>query len=363
MSDYTRYRIYEILPGLSIWLTLIGTIVLSFVRPLWMIYFVIVFDLYWVLRVLNFSFYLMVSWRRFSVVKKIDWKKKMKEEAPKWETIRHVVFLTLYDESWTVVKTAIQSICNAAYDRKKFVIVVAGEEKKKMHYESIFQHIRETFGDCFFDIVGTCHPTDLPDEIPGKGSNLHYAERQMKEYIDKKGWDYATTVATIFDIDTVCHAQYFAYLTYLYCTHPNPTRSSFQPIALYNNNMWESPAMLRIMAFGTTFWMMTSHARQDSLVTFSSHSMSFRAIVDAGYHEKRIVSEDSRIFYQCFLAYNGEYEVTPMYSYKKGADGKIEVIEEPWLLADDDGVESVSLLPAAVTLGFIKQTAKVLGLK
>ena len=135
----------------------------------------------------------------------------------------------------------------------------------------------------------------------------------MKEYIDKKGWDYATTVATIFDIDTVCHAQYFAYLTYLYCTHPNPTRSSFQPIALYNNNMWESPAMLRIMAFGTTFWMMTSHARQDSLVTFSSHSMSFRAIVDAGYHEKRIVSEDSRIFYQCFLAYNGEYEVTPMY--------------------------------------------------
>jgi len=84
-------------------------------------------------------------------------------------------------------------------------------------------------------------------------------------------------------------------------------------VALYNNNMWESPAMLRVMAFGTTFWMMTSLARQDSLVTFSSHSMSFKAVVEAGYHDKRIVSEDSRIFFQCLLRYNGDYEVTPMY--------------------------------------------------
>ena len=60
--------------------------------------------------------------------------------------------------------------------------------------------------------------------------------------------------------------------------------------------------------------------------------------------------------------YVEKYEVTPMYSYKKGADGKIEVMEEPWLTPDDDGVESVSLLPATVALGFIKQTAEVLNL-
>ena len=77
--------------------------------------------------------------------------------------------------------------------------------------------------------------------------------------------------------------------------------------------MWESPSILRVMAFGTTFWLMTALAQQDSLVTFSSHSMSWRALLDAGFHDKRIVSEDSRIFYQCFLAYNGDYRVTPMY--------------------------------------------------
>ncbi len=136
---------------------------------------------------------------------------------------------------------------------------------------------------------------------------------EVRKYIDAKGWDYKKVIATMFDIDTVVHAQYFSYLAFVYCKHPNPTKSSYQPIALYNNNLWESPAVLRLMAFGTTFWTFTSLARQDGLVTFSSHSMSFQAIVDAGYHDKRIVSEDSRIFYQCLLAYNGDYHVTPLY--------------------------------------------------
>lgn len=313
ISDYARYRIYEILPGLSIWISLIAMIVLSFVKPLWMIYFIIIFDIYWVFKVLNYVFYLTVAWRRFHAAKRVDWKDKMRHELTNWEEKRHVVFLTIYNEEWGVVQTAIQSICDAVYEKEKCIIVIAGEGRKADHAQDILRRAKEAFDGCFGDIVGTVHPADMNGEIPGKGSNLHYAERRMKAYIDKRGWSYENVIATIFDIDTVCHPQYFAYLTYTYCTHPNPTRTSYQPIALYNNNMWESPAILRIMSFGTTFWMMNALARQDALVTFSSHSMSFRAIVDAGFHEKRIVSEDSRIFYQCFLAYNGAYTVTPLY--------------------------------------------------
>lgn len=313
LTDYQRYRLYEILPGLSIWLTLFLGIILSFTEPLWMIYFIIVFDVYWMLKVINFVFYLSLSWLRFSRVRKQDWKDRLVHEIPNYDQYHHVIFLTLYNEEWDVVQTAIQSIADATYKKERTVIVIAGEMRKEEHCKMIHLHVKETFGDDFFDILFTLHPVDLPDEIPGKGSNLHFAEQQVQKYIDKKGWSYDDVITTIFDIDTVCHDQYFAYLTYLYATHPRPTRTSFQPIALYNNNMWDSPSVLRIMAFGTTFWTMTSLARQDALVTFSSHSMSFRAIVDAGFHDKRIVSEDSRIFYQCFLAYNGEYEVTSMY--------------------------------------------------
>jgi hypothetical protein len=313
MSDYTKYRLFEILPGFSILFSLISMILLSFYFPLAMIYFIIFFDIYWVLKVLNFSFYLFVAWYRFNKARKMDWSDKMYHECAEWDTKHHVVFLTLYTESWDVVKSSLQNLAIAIYDPSKFTIVIAGEARKKENYEYILQKARVHFSKCFGEIVGTLHPADLEGEIPGKGSNLHYAERQLKKHIDKKEWKYENVIVTVFDIDTICDRQYFTYLTYLYCTHPNPTRTSFQPVALFNNNMWESPAILRIMAFGTTFWIMTTLARQDSLVTFSSHSMSFKALVDVGYHEKKIVSEDSRIFYQCYLHYNGNYDVTPMY--------------------------------------------------
>src|SRR3989344_4560434 len=312
LSDYHKYRIYEILPGLSIWLSIFLMFFLTFTRPLSLVYFIIIYDIYWVLKVFNFSVYLVIAWVRLKKTKKIDWFAKIKT-LDNVEDKRHLIFLTVYNEEWDVVKPAISSIVESVYDKNKFTLIIAGEEKKQENFENISAKTKEFFGDQFDNVVCIMHPKDLLDEIPGKGSNMHFAERKMQVYVDEKGWSYENIIVTIFDIDTVCDKYYFSYLTYLYCTNPDPTKTSYQQVALYNNNMWESPAVLRVMAFGTTFWLMTALAQQDSLVTFSSHSMSFRALVDAGFHDKRIVSEDSRIFYQCFLAYNGDYRVTPMY--------------------------------------------------
>ncbi|MBU1348891.1 hypothetical protein KJ781_02385, partial [Patescibacteria group bacterium] len=98
-----------------------------------------------------------------------------------------------------------------------------------------------------------------------------------------------------------------------YLTVPEPTRSSFQPVALYNNNLWESPAPVRVAMFGTTFWLLTELSRPEGAITFSSHSMSLRMLADVGFWQKDIVSDDSRIFLQALMRYHGEYRVTPMY--------------------------------------------------
>lgn len=313
LSNYARYRLYEILPGLSIWLTLIVGVGLSFVWPLWMIYFIIVFDVYWVLRVIYFSFYLIFSWRRFRRAVKVDWFKKLTEEFPNWREKKNVIFLPIYNEDWEVVQTTLDSLHDSSYPAGKIYIVMSGEARKIEHWQKIQSQVKENYAGKFADLIFYTHPDGLPDEIKGKGSNIHFAEYEFKKYADARGWDYKNIIASIFDIDTIAHPAYIAHLTYLYSLHPRPDHSSFQPLTLYNNNMWQSPSILRVMAFGTTFWMLFSLARLDNLVTFSSHSMSFKAIMDCGGHSKNIVSEDSRIFYQCWLRYNGDYEVTPMY--------------------------------------------------
>lgn len=313
ITPFQRYRFYEMLPGLSIWLTLFGGVFLSFLKPLWMIYAVIIFDVYWVLRVLYFSFYVILSWNRFRLASHEDWMAKLRLTFPAWDKKINVIFLPVYNEEWDVVKTTLDALKASSYPVKQLIVVLSGEERKAEHWEKLQIKIKATYGSVFADIVFNTHPDGLPGEVPGKGSNIHHAEWQFKKYVDAKGWRYEDVIISVFDIDTVIHPHYFAHLTYMYCLHPRPERSSFQPVTLYNNNIWDSPGVLRVMAFGTSFWMLFSLARLDHLVTFSSHSMSFKAVIDTGGHPKDIVSEDSRIFFQCWLHYNGDYEVTPLY--------------------------------------------------
>ncbi|MBI2444346.1 MAG: glycosyltransferase family 2 protein [Candidatus Magasanikbacteria bacterium] len=314
LTDYQRYRFYEMLPGLSIWGTIIGVVVLSLARPLWMLYAILVFDVYWVLRVLYFSIYLVISWRRFRRAVATRWLPKLAAEFPgRWETKINVIFLPLYNEEWAVVEATLEALRHSSYPASRLYVVVSGEARQADHWRQIQEQLKTRYTGRFADLICYTHPADLPGEIPGKGSNINWAEHQFKQYADARHWQYRDIIISVFDIDTVVHPEYFAHLTYLYCRHPRPERSSFQPLTLYHNNLWESPAVLRLMAFGTTFWMLFSLARLDHLVTFSSHSMSFQAALDSGGHAKDIVSEDSRIFYQCWLHYAGDYEVTPLY--------------------------------------------------
>jgi len=57
--------------------------------------------------------------------------------------------------------------------------------------------------------------------------------------------------------------------------------------------------------------------------------------------------------------YFDDYEITPEYVYKLNGD-KIDVIEKPWVVKDDNGVDSVSLMPAPVVVSMLKQMADIL---
>lgn len=57
--------------------------------------------------------------------------------------------------------------------------------------------------------------------------------------------------------------------------------------------------------------------------------------------------------------YFDDYEITPEYSFKMEKE-KIEVVEKPWTVTDDNGVESASLLSAPVVVSMLKQIADIL---
>ena len=312
MTDHTKYRILEMIPGTLLWTTLIGALALSFLKPLWVIYFIIIFCTYWLFRVFYFVTYLVISWRRLRRDINKDWLVETKQ-LPDWESYYHLIFLPFSTESDKVLRTTFQSLVDSNYPLEKMIVVLAGEERKMDVFKSTSEVMQKEFGEKFHKLIITCHPDNLPGEIKAKGANAYWAALKSKEYIDEEKISYEKIIVSYFDSDTCVHSQYFAYLSYKYITNPKRERVAYQPVAFYNNNIWDSLALMRVVAFGTTFWLLTELSKPERLFTFSSHSISYKALIDVGFWQKDTVTDDSRIFLQCFIRYGGDFEVIPMY--------------------------------------------------
>lgn len=308
------YRVVEVIPGSLVWGTFVLALVLSFWAPMAVIYYIVVFDIFWLYRVIYFCILVTVAWSRYRRDRAIDWEARV-HSLPRLGQIKHVIFLPTVSEGVEVLRDTLNGLASSRYPNVKesFIVVIGGEERAGQAFLDRAAVLEKEFGKSFFRLLVTVHPASLPDEIPGKGSNLNWMGHKVKELLDSLGIDYKDVIASAFDCDTVTHPQYFSYLTFKYLTHPTPLRASYQPMAFYDNNIWESSAPVRILAFNTTFWLMGELVRPERLCTFASHSMPFQALVDVGFWQKDIVTDDSRIFLQCFVHYNGEYEVTPLY--------------------------------------------------
>lgn len=312
LSDYRKYRLLEMIPGFLVWSTFILAILFSFLEPIWAIYFIIVFDLYWLVRICYLVFYLIISYIRFRQSLKINWLEKC-QSISRWRDIYHLIFIPTYKEGIEVLRSSFEALTKIDLPLDRLIVVFAGEERDKDNFSPIAEQIRHEFGRQFFKLLIKVHPKDIEGEIAGKGSNIAWAGRRAKELIDELKIPYENVIVSSFDADTCVHPQYFSYLTYKYLINPKATRTSYQPVALYNNNVWESPALTRIVSYSTTFWLLTELLRPERLFTFSSHSMSFKALVDVDFWQNDIVTEDSRICLQGFMRYDGDYQVMPMY--------------------------------------------------
>jgi hypothetical protein len=307
-------RFWEMVPGVLVWSTLSAAIGLSFVAPAFVIIFIIVFDLFWLLRVVYFVIHLMSAYREYRQTIRTDWEAKL-VGLPRASEIVHLIFLPTLGEEYDIIRDTLRSIRDASFPSDRIMIVLAGEDRDHFRFQKNAELAQKEFGKTFRRIIVTEHPSGLPNEIPGKGSNLNWTAHRVVEVLaaEEPTLRDENIVVSSFDVDTVVHPQYFSYLTYLYCTVPDPEHASYQPVALFANNIWTTPAPVRTAAFGTTFWILTELARPERLWTFSSHSMPWKMLKDVGFWQKDIVTEDSRIFMQAFIKYDGNYRVEPMF--------------------------------------------------
>jgi hypothetical protein len=327
--DRKIYRLLEISVGFLSWSTLIGLLLLSYVKPVWMAYFIIMFDVYWLLLVVYLGIHLISAFFKLRENLKINWREKcgvlvdnldnlpsdcLAKQGMKWDEIIHLIIYPNSYESLAIIRSSIQALVDDGFPSQNMILVFAIEERAGVEAEKRAQIIKEEFGEKFGKFIITKHPDNIAGELKGKGANQCFAAKQVKkEIVDKEGYDYDKILVSVFDMDTEVVPGYFFCLTYKFLTISNPYRASYQPIPLYHNNIWNAPFFARVAASSNTFWQMMQQIREEKLATYSSHSMTWRSLVDIGFWSTNMVSEDSRITWHCFCYYNGDYRVEPMH--------------------------------------------------
>lgn len=308
------HRLFEIIPGAAAWLTLLSLIVLSAQLPEVVVVFIVLYDLYWFLKVLYMFSHLFFSFRELRKNVRIDWRKKLEEgHAGAWESVTHLIVFPMYREPYDVVRKSFESLLASNYPTEQFLVTLAVEERGGDEDRETAERIAREFSDQVGGFCVAYHPANIPGELPGKGSNETWAAKvAQRELIDARGLRYEDVLISVFDIDTRIAPDYFGILTYNFLTAPHPQRSSYQPTPLFTNNAYSVSLFARLIGFSATFWQLMQQGRPEQLVTFSSHSMPFKALVDIGFWHTNIVSEDSRIFFQCLIHYSGDWRTVPL---------------------------------------------------
>jgi len=348
-------RFFEILPGFTSWTIIVGMLILAFRVPIAAAVLIIAFDFYWLLRLLYLTLFLIFSYFRLSAEKDTDWmervrgidsldeyarmiadkkgekgsKKKsslyfLKKEIEKLyksgskralsKDLYHLVLIPIAKETRDIVEPGIKSITTSSFPPKRIVIVLALEERASSEIKTDAEYLLKKYKDKFFDMKIIVHPDGRIGEAKAKGANATYAAKETAEYFLKKKIPFENVIVSCFDSDTVVNSDYFASLTYYFQVCPEREHASFQPVPVYNNNIWDAPGITRVLETGSSFFQLVEATNPEKLVTFSSHSMSFKALVSAGYWPVDMISDDSAIFWKAFIHFDGKYRVVPMYT-------------------------------------------------
>ncbi|MCK9379214.1 MAG: glycosyltransferase family 2 protein [Candidatus Moranbacteria bacterium] len=366
-------RILEMIPGILTWATLIGMFLFSFLLPVWVAIFVIVFDIYWIYRTVYISTYSVVAYKKLKEGQLIDWwqrcqnisnpveyagkieekiksfrsslkeigwagrgkfrqRMKIKKEIVRWEKylkevmalesqkddiwdwrkIVHVVLLPTAGEPKEIIEPALRAVADSNFPNQQIIILLATEEREdEAHRTEKVRYLKNKFKGVFRDFLVTTHEVK-DDEMKCKASNATYAARKLVKYLDERDIDHKRVIFSNFDCDSVCHKQYFAALTYAYITDPKRLQRSYQPLPMYHNNLWDTNAFVRVIVTSSSFWHMYQSTRRE-MVTFSSHSEPFYTLAKVDFWPVNMISEDSIIYWKCFAYFDGDYQVTPIY--------------------------------------------------
>jgi cellulose synthase/poly-beta-1,6-N-acetylglucosamine synthase-like glycosyltransferase/uncharacterized membrane protein len=232
---------------------------------------------------------------------------------PKPSQVYNAIIIAAYNEPIEVIEPTIKSLVNTTYDKSHLIIIFAYEQRGGDSIKETAEALQRKYSKDFFAFHIVQHPSDIPDEVVGKGGNITYAGYFLKQWLRFVKIDYSKVIVTTLDCDNRPHEKYLDYVTYEFIVHKNRKNLAYQPVSLFLNNIWDAPAPMRVIATGSSFWNIICSVRPKTLRNFASHAQPMDALVGMNFWSTRTIVEDGHQYWRSFFFFKGNYEVIPLY--------------------------------------------------
>lgn len=341
------YRLFEILPGLLSLLVFLTPIVLSFFYVSAAAFFILAYILILLIRASAMSARVIEGYSKIKRTRLVDWEDLLKDfynpikaqdrAGNRDKTIKshianmnrlqqknlidilpdevvNVVIICTYNESQAIVHPTIDYLLDTnGFNNRKMALFIAYEERASEQKKKETLQTLKHYKDKFYYAEAVEHKL-LNREIPGKGANATFCGRRVAQWAKQKGIDPSKVLVTTLDADNRTDKNYFSLLTYIYLSAENRKQKSYQPVTLYNNNIWDVPAIMRICAISNTYFHVANSVRPQALRNFSAHTQSLDALLDTDFWSVRSIVEDGHQFWRTYFRYDGDYEVYPIFA-------------------------------------------------
>lgn len=270
-------RFLEILPGLFSWTVLSIPIWLSFIAPTLVAYFVIFFIVYWFYRSAELAINSIRSYVILSAHTRLNWNEELKKidtSELKPEEIHHVVVIPTYKEPIGVLEKSIECIKRQTFGTKQISVIIGFEERDEKGKE-IAKELKKKYKGVFENFWINVHPL-IPGEVAGKSSNMAHVAKNVKRYVDERGWDLGKVTISSSDSDSRLPEQYFSYLTHKYISDPDRELHFYQGALLFYNNIWRVPLPVRVVNTIGSIWNLSKLMRPAKLINVSTYTMSLK---------------------------------------------------------------------------------------
>ncbi|KAM0287661.1 hypothetical protein ACHAQH_000190 [Verticillium albo-atrum] len=222
------------------------------------------------------------------------------------DRVIHAIIIPNYKEEVDTLRETLEVLASHPQAINSYDVYL-GMESREANCELKATALIQEFLKKFRNITYTVHPSDIPNEAAGKGSNVAWAARKASQnyaFTDRKD-----VIVTGIDADSHLSANYTALITTMHLAHPETANTTLYaaPI-IFDRNAHIVPAIVRVADILWGAAGLSGLYKGSSVAPPTSvYSLPLQLVDRVGGWDcdSEAIGEDLHMYLKCFFALNG----------------------------------------------------------